>query len=205
MKTLSFAPVAALVSCLLLYSCVGVSGTVTFGADGSGTASFTYTVSKTVESLGKLEANSTKLPFPVSREDFDRSASRIPGLRLDRWNRKDTADDIVIDVGIAFDSPATFALFLDPEGKRAAFRQSGKEKELSIRLATGKTALDPDLAKFVDTVFAGYLFDVTMKTPSKLVSASPATIDPSGLSARYKVPMNDVLKSQSDILWVIRW
>ncbi len=196
---------AACAFAMILGSCVGVSGAVTFAQDGSGTASFSYTVSKTVESLGKLDANSPKLPFPVSRADFDLAVARTPGLRLDKWNRKDGQDDIVIDVAIAFDSPATLARFLDPEGKRATFVQEGKERRLSLVLATGTNALDADLAEFVDLVFEGYRFDLSVRTPTKVISAQPGTTESGGLVARYQAPMNEILKSSQEIKWTIRW
>ena len=67
-------------SAVVLNSCLGVSADITIKADGSGKIALEYRVSQALESLGKLDGNGPAIP--VGKADFERSVSRIPGLRL---------------------------------------------------------------------------------------------------------------------------
>lgn len=196
---------AALASAVLLSSCVGVDAEATVSRDGSGRLKLRYAVSKMLASLGALEANERLLPFPVSREDFDRTARGVPGLALVSYAQKETEEDLVVDAELSFSSPAALAAFLDPKGERAVYSESGGEKRLTLVLAGGQARLDPDVDKLVRAAFAPYSVSLTVKLPSAAKSAGIGKSARGGLDLSYSSPVVDLATSGSPVVWEISW
>lgn len=196
---------AVLASAVLLASCVGVDAEATVARDGSGRLKLRYAVSKMLVSLGALEANERLLPFPVSREDFERTVRGIPGLGLVSYAQKETEEDLVVDAELSFSTPQALAAFLDPKGERAAYSESGGERRLRLVLAEGQAKLDPDLDKLVRAAFAPYSVSLAVKLPSAAKSAGIGKSARGGLDLSYSSPVVDLVTSGSPVVWEIRW
>lgn len=205
MKVIYFFIISFFLFICVLSSCVDVSGTVDVKNNGAGSVLLIYRLSKTIESLGKLEANSEMLPIPVSKEDFERTAARIAGLSVKSWKEGSDADNIIITVELNFDSLTTLAKFLDPEGKKAEYRENGTDREFILRLAEKNDNVDPELKNFVQTVFTGYNIDLNFKFASTLVSATPGILDSSKRSAKISIPVKDAISGETEVIWILRW
>jgi len=113
---------------LLCTSCLGIAADITIRADGSGKISLEYRVSQMLESLGRLDGNEGWPAIPVGRADFERSLSRIPGIRMSFFSSQEKPNalggrDLVTNVTLEFANAAALLAFLDNSGTHAAVTQ----------------------------------------------------------------------------------
>jgi hypothetical protein len=106
-------------SCAALFcSCIGVNSVLNLRADGSGTIAMEYRIAKELLDLGKLDGNERWQTVPVGRADLERTAARIPGIKIASYSEKDAGKDRIISFKLKFENPAALAAFLDPAGRR---------------------------------------------------------------------------------------
>lgn len=196
---------AACLAALALASCVGVDATATISADGSGSLDLHYAVSKMAASFGALEANSSYLPLPVSREDLDRTIRGIEGLSLASYAQKEEGDDLVVDAKLGFTSAKALAAFLDPRGERAVYSEEGGRHQLALVMAAGSPPLDADVKKLVDVAFEHYRISLGFKLPSKVFSAGIGVASAGGLRVDYSSPVTALIESPTKIEWTLVW
>jgi hypothetical protein len=195
----------SVLAAVVLSSCVGVDATATLAKDGSGRLTLHYAVSKMVLSLGALDANERLIPFPVSREDIDRTVRGIDGLSLVSYSQKETADDLLIDAELAFTRPAALTAFLDPKGERASYTEADGKHSLRLVLAGGIAAIDPDLSKLMDAAFQPYRVAITLKLPSPVSSPGIGKSSSGGLQVDYSSPVAALAKSREPVIWEVVW
>jgi hypothetical protein len=190
---------------LLLSSCVGVDATATIKADGSGRLALKYLVSPLFASFGSLEANERLIPFPVSREDFERSVRGLQGIELLSYSQKRSGEDLLVEVELSFSSLPALASFLDPKAERAIYSDEGGRRNMKLILAAGGPPLDPDVAKLVDTAFAPYSLSMELRLPSRALSAGIGAVSGNGAIVSYKSPVASLAKSEKPVVWEIAW
>ncbi len=190
---------------LSLASCVGVDATASIARDGSGTLQLHYTISKMAVSFGALEANAKLLPFPVSREDFDRTVSGIDGLSLSSYSQKEEAEDLIVDATLAFTTTKSLAAFLDPKGERASFLEEGGKRRLDLVMAGGVAALDPELKKIVDVAFERYSISLVLRLPTPVTSPGTGKASSDGLKVDWSSPVVALIESPSKVVWTVTW
>ncbi len=197
--------IAAILVSILFASCVGVDAEATIARDGSARLKMRYALSKMLVSLGSLEANDRLLPFPVSREDFERTVRGNAGTTLISYAQKETSDDLVVEAELSFATLSALAAFLDPKGERAIYSESGGERRLTLTLAGGGAKLDPELEKIVKAAFAPYTVSLTIKLPQAAKSAGIGLASRGGLELSYSKPVTELATSERPIVWDIRW
>ncbi|MDR2760088.1 MAG: hypothetical protein LBB78_12000 [Spirochaetaceae bacterium] len=198
-------------------SCIGVSTNITIRQNGAGTLDLEYRISRAAESLGKLDGNEGWLTLPVGREDFERTVSRIDGLKLTSFSVREDEKDRVVKVKVDFSNPDALIGFLDAAGQRARLTREEKRYRLSLTLGGGIQNQNPELLKLTGAVFQGYTLELGITFPRDavltLVDGAGGKIDAppvgdilwSGRTIRFSSPMAALLTSKEPVLMDILW
>ena len=198
-------------------SCLGVSADITIKADGSGKIALEYRVSQALESIGRLDGNEKMPAVPAGRIDFERTVSRIPGLKLSRYSSKEIrsdsgSKDLVTKVTLDFKDTSALLAFLDSTGSRAAMVQEGQGALLRLNLLdTSDGVSNPDLLSLLQEVSSGYEFAITLNLPrNAALTTIPASIPAakavsSGKKATFSIGMGELLGMKDGVALEIRW
>ena len=147
---------------LILNSCLGISANIQIRNDGSARVTMEYKISRMGEAIGKLDGNEQWPIIPVGRDDWERTAARINGMRLVSFSSREDTNDITNRATLEFADTQALLKFLDPTGKRASINRENNLNTLSIIL-NEKTAaeINPDLLDLMKQVSAGYKFNIS--------------------------------------------
>lgn len=207
----------ATIGVLFLSSCIGIKSDVRINKDGSGTINLEYTISRMVETMGKLDGNADQLPLPVSRADWDRTTARIPGLTVTSFSSNRNEQTVGVKAELAFASTDALMGFLDSTGRSATLSKDNGSNVLVLRLSEGGGPLDQDLEKLVKTVFKGYTIDMSFTLPTVPTlafvngSLQPLPSSPAGKgsvtqdTAVFDAPVADILNLQEPLILKISW
>jgi hypothetical protein len=202
---------------LFFTSCIGVNTNITIRQNGAGTLELEYRISRMMESLGKQDGNEGWLTLPVGRADFERTISRIDGLRLTSFSARDDEKDRVIKVKVDFSGPDALVGFLDAAGQRARLTREEEKYRLSLVLGGGAQHQDPELLKLTETVFLGYTLEFAVSLPrdpvlaftdgaGKKIDTPPAgSILRNGRNIRFSSPMTALLTAKEPVFMDILW
>jgi len=202
---------------VVLGSCAGVSADITIKADGSGKIALEYRVSQELESLGRLDGNENWPVIPAGKTDFERSAARIPGLRLSGYSSKDVrkasgGSDLVTKAALDFKDSGALLAFLDSKGSRAVLVQdgSGSLLRLTILEPSGDIA-NPDLLSLFREVSEGYDFSISFSLPKNAgLTMIPASIPAAklvsgGKKVSFSIGMGELFSLNEGLALEIRW
>jgi hypothetical protein len=196
--------IALLLVISILYGCIGVNAHVVIKADGSGTMVLEYTVGKSVESLGRQDGNASQPPIAIAKRDFQRTVSRIPGLKLQSFKTKTTARDVITTVRLAFKNREAFINFFNAQGSRAYFTENN---QLNLLFTEGINPIDPELYEALRTVSDGYTVTMSFSLPAsatlRLVRGAdtPETVT-TGTNVSFTLPLLDMLSGvQAELTW----
>jgi hypothetical protein len=205
------------IATVVLSSCLGVSADITIKADGSGKIDLEYRVSQELESLGRLDGNESKPAVPVGRIDFERTAARIPGLRLSEYSSKDVRNsaggsDLVTSAVLDFKDSGALLAFLDSAGSRAALVQEGTGRLLRLTvLEPSKDITDPTLLSLLREISEGYNFSLSFNLPGNAtIQTIPASIPAAklvsnGKKVSFSISMGELLNLKEGLALEIRW
>jgi hypothetical protein len=151
---------------LSLNSCIGLSMDIQMNRDGSGRLTLEYRLSNALDSLGRLEGNEFMPTIPVSRQDWERTAERIPGITLISHSRRETSQDTVI---------STVLNFSNPDGLISLLTSTGVEPSINLNSQGGNFDLiifnEPDvnlnenLIQLTRPIFNDYNFSISFSAP----------------------------------------
>jgi hypothetical protein len=202
---------------LFFSSCIGVKTNITIRDNGTGTIEIEYRISRVMESLGKLDGNEGWPPLPVGKADFERTITRIDGLRLNSFSARDDEKDRVIRVRMDFSTPDALTGFLDAAGQRARLIREGKKHRLSLTLGGGTQKQDPELMELMETVFRGYTLELDLTFPRDIsltmtdgsgrkIDAPPAgNVRETGRNLRFSSSTAALLSTEEPVLMDILW
>ena len=204
------------IAAVILNSCLGVSADITIKADGSGRIALTYRVSQTLESIGRLDGNEKLPAVPVSKLDFERTVSRIPGLKLSKYSSKNVrsasgSGDLVTNVTLDFKDSSALLAFLDSSGSRAALVQTGQGSLLRLNLLDpSETITNPGLLSLLREVSDGYELAITFSLPGNagiemLPSVPAAKLASNGKKASFSIGMGELLSLKDGAVLEIKW
>jgi len=207
-------PGLSLISCLvilLLSSCFGMSMDIELRQNGSGTLSLEYQVSKSLESLGKLDGNERWNTIPAGRSDFERTLSRLPDMKLLSFSSKEDQKNVVISAKIDFSSIQDLLAFLDSGGQRSSFSGNSNSGRLVFNLSEGAGINNSGLEKLIEEISASYSVKMSMKFPGE---GSLSVFDNAGKQLQTQTrgktvscsfPLNTVLSSANGINAEFKW
>jgi hypothetical protein len=154
--------------CLVtLGSCIGIRADISLRDNGSGRLDLEYRVSRTLDSLGKLDGNERWPTVPAGKADFERSLRRLPGLRLLSFSSREEGRAILNRAALEFDDLEALCRFLDASGGGAVLSREGAAASLTLILNTGMEGLDPDLAALIQSLCEGYRIEMSLSVPGE--------------------------------------
>jgi hypothetical protein len=199
-------------------SCIGVHMDITVRNNGTGTIALEYRISRTAESLGKLDGNENWFIFPVGRVDFERTINRIDGLTLNSFAARSDEKDQIIKVALAFSNLDALSAFLDYTGQQSRIIRENGTYRLSLTLGGDNNHHDPELLELTETVFEGYTMELGFTFPRNTTlilmdGSSGRNIDAppvgevlqNGRNIRFAASMADLLSSREPVVMEIRW
>jgi len=204
-------------SAVVLNSCLGVSADITIKADGSGKIALEYRVSQELESLGRLDGNESRPAVPVGRTDFERTAARIPGLKLSGYSSRDVrkasgGSDLVTKATLDFKDTNALLTFLDSTGSRAALVHDGTGSLLRLTvLEPSGMVTAPDLPSLLRQISEGYEFSISFSLPRNasvvmIPSSVPAAkLVSNGKKVSFSISTGELLSLKEGVGLEIRW
>jgi len=210
-----------LLLCLLaviLNSCLGVSADITIKADGSGKIALEYRVSQALESIGRLDGNEKTPAVPVSRTDFERTVSRIPGLKLSQYSSKNIRNDsggsdLVTNVTLDFKDTSALLAFLDSAGSNAVMVQEAQGALLRLTLLdpSSEGIANPDLLSLLREVSGSYELGLSLNLPRNAsITTIPATVPAAklvsgGKRVSFSIGMGELLSMKEGLVLEIKF
>ena len=174
---------------LSITSCIGVETEISINPDSSGQILMEYRIRGELESLGTLDGNQRWLTIPVGRADFERSLSRLPGIKLVSFTSKSEGSDQLHRVKLDFTDLDALMSFLNDAGRHADIRRNGSSR-LTLTLSDG-APLDENLRVMLKSVMENYRFKLTVK--SFLSSKA-------GKTTEYSSSMGEILVSETPVI-----
>ena len=199
---------------LLFCSCFGMTMDIEFRQNGSGTVSLEYRVSKSLDSLGKLDGNERWNTIPLGKADFERTLSRLPEMKLLSYSSKEDDKDVIFRVKMEFSSINGLLEFLDGEGLHSSFSEdpaASPSKQLNMTLSSGSGSLNTELMELVKEVSASHAIKVSASFPGEGVlsvfdnNKAPLETQKRGKKVTCSFPLYDVLSSGSGINLELKW
>ena len=198
---------------VLSVSCIGASSHIKINSDGSGTISQEYRISLELQNMGKTEGNEEMFPLPTGKEDLERTAARIPGLRLVSYTSRQDEKDLIINANFAFDSPEALVAFM--ENGNQQLNVDLQSKKITLRFFAGEDS-EPELKEMVDVAFQGYNFALSLSVPGQAkaewfdgngnnVQQYPGTCSVRNNTVNYTVSMGDLVYLDTPLNLEIGW
>jgi len=216
-KLLTLKILSLCLAAVVLNSCLGVSADITINADGSGKIALEYRVSQALESIGRLDGNEKMPAIPAGRTDFERTVSRIPGLKLSQYSSKNVhtasgGSDLVTSAALDFKDTTALLAFLDSTGSGATLVQEGQGSLLRLNLLDPSDGIsNPDLLSLLREVSNGYEFGITLNLPrNAVITTIPASVPAAKLVSSVKkvsfsIGMGELLNLKDGLALEIRW
>ena len=206
----------------LLSSCFGINADIVLNPNGTGTITLEYRISKSLDSLGKLDGNERWNTIPVGKADFERTLDRLPEIKLLSFSLKEDGNDIVIAAKMEFQSLRGLFAFLDASGRRVSFSGDARSGRMLLTLSEGRmnripADKNPNLAKLMADICEGDSVRMSMTFPGegslavsdsrgKPLTAIPGSeIIPGGKKVSCSFPLYEVLSSAEGLNVEFRW
>ncbi len=191
---------------VVLCSCVGVESRLSIGNDGSGTLSLDYRVPREVAAYGRADDAGLAIPLPVDRADFLRAIEGIPGVRLTRYSRRASEDQIAIHALIAFRNLADLARVPALGDAGLSLVESGGTRTLT-QVVAGKpgSAPTPESLAMIDSLFAGAAITVVLTTPSPMTPGTVGTLSPDRRTLTWTGTLGDLARRTGSVVLTATW
>ena len=197
----------AIVLSVLIFcsSCLGVSADIQLKADGSGRIALEYRFSRMAETIGRLDGNERWNIIPAGRADFERTAARIPGMKIVSFSSRETGSDILNRVTLDFTNTEALLKFLDSSGG-ASFINNGNSAALNIILMEPVSSeINADLMELMQQVSEGYFVYISFNTDrdaalsitdgtGKIITAPQAVVVPNGRRTSFSIGTGELMK-----------
>ncbi|MDR1374061.1 MAG: hypothetical protein LBJ24_03720 [Treponema sp.] len=208
----------ALTALVLFTSCIGIKSDIVIRGDESGTINLEYRIARGLESMGKLDGTEKWPPGPVGRTDFERTAARVPGLRVASFSSRTEDGDLVNRIRLEFASLDALTGFLDAGGNLAAlYREQGGTRLVLVLGGGNSGAADPALLELVRSSAETYRLDFSLTLPGdgaftfidstgRSLAGPPAgAVNIRGRTAAFSCPIGDLLASAEPVILEMRW
>ena len=139
-------------------SCLGLSMDISMRGNGSGRVVMEYSIPAGAESIGRLDGNENWPIIPVGRADWQRTVSRIDGVRLASFSSRTRQQEVITKVALDFDSPDALVNLLDPSGTRASYSTGALNIVLNKNIPS---EINPDLLDLLRQVSSGKKISIT--------------------------------------------
>ena len=202
---------------ILLSSCLGVKADIVLNSDGSGTIALEYLVSKSLDSLGKLDGNERWNTIPVGQADFERTLDRLPDIKLLSFSSREDAKNVIVSAKMEFHSVSGLLAFLDASGRQTSFSGDGSSGRLVMTLNEAKQTNNTDLDKLIKGICEGYYYKMSFSFPDEgsltiynkqdkpLAAIQGSEIHDKGKNVSCSFPIYEVFSSADGMKLVFQW
>jgi len=183
--------------------------------DGSSKVILEYHISRMAEVIGRLDGNQKWPIVPIGRADWERTAQRIPTMKIVSFSSRENSREAVTNVTLEFDNTEALLKFLDPSGERSSLDAGRLQLILSDPVLP---EINDDLVELVQQVSAGYKFSISFTAegnPSSLTITDnkgkeipPPTdseIIPSGRKVSLSIPTAEILNNKNGLGVRFNW
>ena len=190
---------------------------ITLNSNGSGNIALEYHISKSLDSLGKLDGNERWNTIPAGRADFERSLNRLPEMKLLSFSSKENEKDLIIAAKMEFKTIQGLLDFLDAGGRRSSFSGNEKSGRITLTLAKAAEGKSPALYKLLEEISESYSVRMAMSFPAggnlavtdgqgRALAPVPGTeVQASGKKVFFSFPLYEVLSSTDGINVEFSW
>lgn len=191
---------------VLLSSCIGIESEILLRQDGTGVLTLSYQISQFMKNID-VGREEKRLPLPVNKEEFVRTAEGIEGLRLTDIDEREDEENVYIRAKLEFDSidavnalgrPGEIGISLENRGDTNTFRQvifAGQEGE----------EITEDSLEMVETFFQGYDLVFAITVPTDVKSYSPGDLSADGRTVTYAITVPEILKRSEPLVLEVVW
>jgi len=207
----------ALLLLFILSSCLGADLDITINQNGGGTMALEYRISRSLDSLGKLDGNERWNTIPAGKADFERSLARLPGIKLLSFSSGEDEKNLNISVKAEFSDIDGLLAFMDAQGSVSSFTGGINSGSLSFILNEGQGIKNPLLNNLIESISRGYAIrmKVTFPGPGRLeifdnkgrtLNTIPGSeINPTGKTVSCSIPLYGILSSPEGIKLVFSY
>ena len=200
---------AAAALALLLSACADTRLEISFARDGSGRMKARYGVSSMMSALQGYEGAADIVSLPLDRASADARAQAAQGVTISSFASKQDGESLMVDLDLAFGSPASLLAFLDPQAKRLHLTTGATGQSIRATLAPGQGqgqgGLDPDLVSFIETAFPQAALSISVSFPAPVKVAGIATASADGRTLTYTSTLAALIESKEPVVWEFRW
>jgi len=158
-----------LLLCVILVSfcsCLGIGMDITLNQNGTGTIDLEYQISKSLDSLGRLDGNERWNTIPVGRADFERTLDRLKDIKLISFSTKEDSKNLTFTVKMEFSSIQGLMAFLDASGRNSSFGGNPQSGHIKLTLSEGTENKNANLDNLLARVFESYSVRMSMTFPN---------------------------------------
>lgn len=196
---------AAAAIALLLSSCADTRIEISFARDGSGRMKARYGVAAMMSALQGYEGAADLVSLPLDRASADARAKAAQGVTITSFASTQDTEALIVDLDLAFSSPAALLAFLDPTAKRLHLTSGATGQSIRATLAPGQGGIDPDLGAFIEAAFPQATLSVSISFPAPIKVAGIGSSSPDGRTLTYTSPLPALIESKEPVVWEFRW
>jgi len=143
---------------LIFSSCLGLSADFQMRKNGSVKLSMEYRFPRSAENIGRLDGNERWQIIPAGRADWERTASRIDGMKLSSFSTRNDSRDVINKVTLEFSNTDALLKFLNPsgDGRRASLKNINGSNTFNIIFIDPVPEINADLLELTRQVSYGY-------------------------------------------------
>ena len=202
MKRLSF----LVLSVLVMSSCIGIESRISFKANGSGTLTFNYKISRMIKDLDSAGSGGN-LPLPVSEEDFVRTAEGIEGLKLINIKQSEDEENIYIEAKMEFDRIESVRQIGSGGQMEVSLVQAGGDKLFTQVIYPGREDQEiyEDTLQMLETFFKDYELSFVIDAPEPIKSHNLGVLSQNNRQLTYTVTITELMKTGKETILEVRW
>ena len=199
----------------LLSSCLGVNVDIVLNQNGSGTIALEYQISKSLDSLGRLDGNERWNTIPVGRADFERTLDRLPEIKLLSFSSRENEKNLIIAARMEFLSLQGLFAFLDASGRRSSLSGNAASGSIVLVLNEGTAVRGSPLDKLIADISETYSVSMSLTFPAEGSlnitdnHGNPVNLGnefiTKGKKVSFSFPLYEVLSSSEGINIEFRW
>lgn len=185
----------------LLVSCLTTETEVTLRRDGSGRIDLSYEIDRGAWETGVFDDSDVARPIPVTRYEFEEAAIQIDGLELRSHRVSGSDETVTVNATVAFDSIEALRRFLGPGSLEVELSDDGGVWRQVV--AEGRGAQEGGAAALAESL-EEYSMSFRIDPPGQITATNGVLVG-DGDAATFSVPLSDVVRATSEIVWEARW
>jgi hypothetical protein len=199
--------IAGMALCLLCFSCIAFDSSMKFNDNGSGKFVIQYRVSQMLKNMGEKENPGAEPanPFPLSKQEVEKSLSNIPGVRLNSVTDWEDEQDVYVKIDLDFTSiEALQKAKMFDDMPISVTRDNGKTV-FTQRISAGEAPADQESVDMMKSVFGGYKLDFSISAPKQVISNNIGTVSDDKKTVTYSISLVELMQLKEKTELVITW